>query len=502
MDKIKKGFMCVNSIYERKKNMKQAFNPYLPSYEYIPDGEPRVFGNRIYIFGSHDLFDGADFCLGDYVCWSASVEELGDWRFEGTIYRRNQDPLNLNMKQYLYAPDVVQGTDGRFYLYYALNLSTVISVAVCDTPAGQYEFLGHVHDSDGNVLGSRKGDINNFDPGVLVDDDGKVYLYTGFAPYSSIMKFIMKIRKRAIDGSYCVELEQDMVTMKTPPVRILGGHDQVEGSEFTGHGFFEASSMRKIHGKYYFIYSSEKSHELCYAISDRPNGGFSYGGTIISNGDVGLSKDTEPTNYWGNNHGSIVLIKDNWYVFYHRQTNQKICCRQGCAEAIEIKEDGSIPQVEMTSCGLNNGPLSGTGTYEARIACNLSSKNGAYAYIKEVKRDNEKRHPYLTQSGIDRESDGDQYIANMMDGSWAQFKYFDFHSENAISIEVRGNGKGCMVIRDRKGGDKLGEVEVRSSSDWNFLHGKIKSVNGVKALCFTYEGEGKIDFKSFSIHKI
>lgn len=23
---------------------KQAFNPYLPSYEYVPDGEPYVFG--------------------------------------------------------------------------------------------------------------------------------------------------------------------------------------------------------------------------------------------------------------------------------------------------------------------------------------------------------------------------------------------------------------------------------------------------------------------------
>ena len=32
---------------------KQAVNPYLPGYEYVPDGEPRVFGDRVYIFGSH-----------------------------------------------------------------------------------------------------------------------------------------------------------------------------------------------------------------------------------------------------------------------------------------------------------------------------------------------------------------------------------------------------------------------------------------------------------------
>ena len=37
---------------------KQAFNPYLPSWEYIPDGEPYVFGDRVYVYGSHDYFNG------------------------------------------------------------------------------------------------------------------------------------------------------------------------------------------------------------------------------------------------------------------------------------------------------------------------------------------------------------------------------------------------------------------------------------------------------------
>lgn len=49
---------------------KQAFNPYLPSWEYIPDGEPYVFGDRVYVYGSHDYFNGYVFCMGDYVCWS------------------------------------------------------------------------------------------------------------------------------------------------------------------------------------------------------------------------------------------------------------------------------------------------------------------------------------------------------------------------------------------------------------------------------------------------
>ena len=50
-----------------------GMNPYLPSWEYVPDGEPHVFGNRVYVYGSHDRFNGYAFCLNDYVCWSARM---------------------------------------------------------------------------------------------------------------------------------------------------------------------------------------------------------------------------------------------------------------------------------------------------------------------------------------------------------------------------------------------------------------------------------------------
>ena len=67
---------------------KQVFNPYLPSWEYIPDGEPHVFGDRVYVYGSHDYFNGNVFCLGDYVCYSAPVTDLTDWKYEGVIYEK------------------------------------------------------------------------------------------------------------------------------------------------------------------------------------------------------------------------------------------------------------------------------------------------------------------------------------------------------------------------------------------------------------------------------
>ncbi|MDL2328043.1 family 43 glycosylhydrolase, partial [Ruminococcaceae bacterium OttesenSCG-928-A11] len=158
-----------------------ALNPYLPSYEYVADGEPYVFDGRLYIYGSHDCFDGEDFCLNDYVCWSAPVNDLGNWRNEGIIYRKTQDPLNADGSQNLFAPDVQQGTDGRYYLFYCLHHSPTVSVAVCDTPAGEYAFLGHVRHQDGELYGRKPGDVFNFDPGVLLDADGRLYLYTGIA---------------------------------------------------------------------------------------------------------------------------------------------------------------------------------------------------------------------------------------------------------------------------------------------------------------------------------
>ena len=99
---------------------KQAFNPYLPSWEYIPDGEPYVFDGRVYVYGSHDYYNGYVFCMGDYVCWSAPVNDLANWQCEGVIYPRNEDPLNRDGKMCLYAPDVTVGPDGRYYLYLLL----------------------------------------------------------------------------------------------------------------------------------------------------------------------------------------------------------------------------------------------------------------------------------------------------------------------------------------------------------------------------------------------
>ena len=126
----------------------QCFNPYLPNYEYVPDGEPHVFGDRIYVYGSHDLFNSKNFCQGDYVCWSCPSDDVKKWRYDGVIWKRTDDPENKTGKRPLFAPDVCQGTDGRYYLYYFLSNSGIIGVAVFNTPAGKYEFYGYVKHKD------------------------------------------------------------------------------------------------------------------------------------------------------------------------------------------------------------------------------------------------------------------------------------------------------------------------------------------------------------------
>lgn len=72
---------------------KQVYNPFLPLDEYIPDGEPHIFGDRVYLYGSHDLEGGHTFCMGDYTVYSAPVDDLSDWRLEGVIYSAKQDPI-------------------------------------------------------------------------------------------------------------------------------------------------------------------------------------------------------------------------------------------------------------------------------------------------------------------------------------------------------------------------------------------------------------------------
>lgn len=498
------------------------YNPYLPTFEYVPDGEPHVFDGRIYLYGSHDRFHGADFCLNDYVSYSADVHDLTNWRHEGVIYRKDQDPRNQDraaglpervLKQAIepirpedinpqgvhamWAPDVVRGLDGRYYLYYCLDVLPEIAVAVCDSPAGRYEFLGFVRHADGTPLGRRANDLVQFDPGVFIDDDGAVYLYSGNAPRE----------KTRWDGhaSQVMRLEEDMLTLKTEPKKLLPDITESEGTDYEGHEFFEASSIRKINGMYYFVYSSVRSHELCYAVSDRPDGAYRFGGTLVDIGDVFLDgrEEKDAVNCLGNTHGGIEKAGDRWFVFYHRQTNRTNYSRQACAEEIFFDEKGHIRQAEVTSRGLNDGPLPARGSYPASICCQLTAKSGAVmSSPSAMKMD----YPYLTQDGSDLEPTPErieedrrvpvQYVANLQDESVVGYKYFRFDRVSGIGLEIRGEAGGEIEIRMSRDGECIARIPVDiHTQEWTNVSAPAAVPDGISALYLIFRGRGRLDMR-------
>ena len=518
----------------KQMNRKQALNPFLPLDEYIPDGEPHVFGDRVYLYGSHDTEGGTRYCSeGNYVCYSAPVSDLTDWKYEGVIFEASQSPGYTEGEDYdLYAPDVVQGNDGRYYLYYNKpGFHNDIYVAVCDTPAGKYEYYGFVKNPDGSAY----REYLDGDPAVL-NDDGTIRLYCGWSlsmvaaeahragehtqeqtdsaqgqsaqtpvmpePGSEAMKQMLKpvyqmmfhrkpeetdSLEYPLMGANALELEDDMLTVRGKTHRIVPGQfDTPKDSSFYGHAFYEASSIRKINGMYYFIYSSENSNELCYATSKYPDRDFTYGGTIISNGDVGYEgrKNEDRLNMTANNHGSLEYINGQWYVFYHRQTHNSTFSRQACAEPVVIAKDGSIAQVECTSCGLNRGPLYAKGSYPAPYACNLTNGHMPHATNTVVNAD----IPYITHDHDER------FITNIKAGTMIGYKYFRLEGSYRLRIKTKGEGSGVFRISTDEAGKSqiLGQVEIHPSKNWKESETVI-SAEGVLPLYLHYEGNGSVD---------
>lgn len=484
----------------------QVCNPFLPIGECIPDGEPHVFGDRVYLYGSHDKEGGETFCMLDYTVYSAPVDDLSDWRREGVIYRAEQDP-DYSERNFMYAPDVVRGNDGRYYLYYCMSgrdgvggYFGPISVAVCDSPAGQYEYLGFVKNKDGSPMKK----YVCFDPGVI-NDNGVVRVYYGTQfdfeeredfPSEELIESEMKMfnknreeileysQRDSVMGAVTLTLEDDMLTVRDEPRHIIPY--KVKGTDFEKHPFFEASSMRKVGEKYYFIYSSQKNHELCYAVSDLPDRDFRFGGTIVSNGDVGLNgrKDEDRLNMTGTTHGSIEKINGQWYVFYHRLTHKSDYSRQACAERITVADDGSIKQVEMTSCGLNGGALKAEGTYPAVIACNITNGHMPHGSNK-IYTDRFPNCTHRDDPNVGRE----RFIGEICDGTVIGYKYFDFKGTVTFSVTARSANGGSFEVLDKLGGEPKAVIKISPTEEWESFSAVLDMGKGVYPLFLKFIGE-------------
>lgn len=412
-------------------------NPYLPKWEYIPDGEPRVFNDRVYVYGSHDRVASEDFCDFKLKVWSASVDNLNDWVCHGDAFHTRPDRDHRSdtadwTDHELYAPDVVE-KDGKYYLF-AYIIHSKGCVAVSDYPEGPFKLISQYKIPDEDVKDLNEGIF--IDPGVLVDDDGRVYVYCGYT-HSFVVELNPSNMVEVLPGSY----QKDVIPVNEPFL------------------FFEACSPRKVGDTYYLIYSPKPGSRLVYATGKSPGGPFAYGGVIIDNG----------IDYpGGNNHGSIIKIKDQWYIFYHRMTNNTIMSRRACVERIEISSDGTIAQVEMTSLGFEES-LSPYKETEAEIACVL--KGGCFVTEKNVM---------------------ERPVVNILPGCVIGYKYFDFGQDYSstgmkvfIKIYARGQTGIIRIKLDSEDGMELGYGEI--TTDSGILQIRVPNVTGRHAIYFTFE---------------
>ncbi|WP_298847442.1 family 43 glycosylhydrolase [Clostridium sp.] len=368
-------------------------NPILSLEYFIPDVEARQWNDgKVYLYGSKDISGDDIYCSYEYQVFYS--ENLNDWSTSGISF--TVDGIGADGKR-LYAPDCIF-KNGKYYLYYCLDGGKE-GVAVSDNPEGPFRNLQIIE----KALG--------IDPSVLVDDDGEVYYFWG---------------QVNLKGA---KLKENMVEIDSDTFQDKILTEKVEG-------FHEGSSIRKIHGLYYLVYadiSRGKATCLGYAISKSPLGPYEKKGIIIDN--IGCDPET-----W-NNHGSIQEINGKYYVFYHRSTHHSRYNRRVCIEPIQISDDGTINEVEMTSQGVE-GPIDCRRKLNASAFCIL----GGQAYLTSYE---DSKVVY-------------NYLNNIHCNDWIGIKYYDFSNNvSQCSVEASSCGYG-------------GSIEIHLDSLEDLLIGEIK----------------------------
>ena len=491
-------------------------NPYLPLWEHIPDGEPYVFEDpdnpgqyRVYIYGSHDSMISG-YCGRELVVWSADVNDLNHWRYDGEIFKvdknANGEPLSRQgLADVLYAPDIalVKGADGsKTYYLYPNNQAGGRNGMVCKSsrPDGPFEVCNWSTQNPNRTDG-----VLAFDPAVFVDDDGRVYGYWGF------------------EHSYAAELDPATMATVKPGTEIV--ENMVSGRYDDGiFSFFEASSIRKIKDKYVFIYSRftkdgefglpVSNYTLAYAYSDNPLGPWTYGGTIIDargreideQGNVIASATID-----GNTHGSICEINGQWYVFYHRQTGTDEYARQAMVAPITVKvEEGKggkveISEGEYTSEGFSIDGLDPLERHSAGIACWYTGPTPAiHDWPNNIFSGSYVASAYGTDSKFDKPYDiinNTNPVVNNTNGSIVGYKYFNFDkaSNRLLTLHLNLIPEGVdgviSIMADRpwksQGGTYVGFIQLKADmpqvpTEIVLEMPGISGMKGKHALYFTF----------------
>lgn len=462
-----------------------AGNPYLPLWEHLPDGEPRVFEDpdnpgklRAYIIGSHDV-RFTSYCGPDIRMWSAPVENLSEWRDEGPIFTY---PIE-NQWDVMYAPDLVEvkrknGTKEYYLFPHSRGRNREAMVCKGNRPDGPFTPINLNEDGTRTLPGS----IFGFDPAVYVDnitDPKDPDFNIGFRAYG--FWGFQRSMAAQIDQNtmYSVRPGTEIVNYLLPASSRYGVIKDPQGTVYPNvypdqdlgtFNFFEASSIRKVGNKYITVFSgysgpeygvSSSNSTLRYAVADSPLGPWKSGGVLVDSRAPVLNQDgskIETTNAGHNTHGSIQQINGQWYVFYHRPPRGFGFARQAMVAPITIQWDekpvaqggsavirGFDPYAkdqiwtakdnqgteykgaEVTSEGFHIYGLDPYQYYSAGYAC------------------------YLSDTRLQQDSwdiwDNHMPITNMKNGSIVGFKYFGFGGLDA-------DKNGLKAFQGTKKGNK------------------------------------------------
>lgn len=506
-----------------------AANPILPLWEFVPDGEPYVFEDpdnpgkmRVYLYGSHDTIRTA-YCGHDYVVWSAPVEDPVNWRFDGVAFRSDRDAkgaplLKHAFGDFLWDPDValVTGADGKktYYMFPFIQEGATRPVGLAARkrlgmvakscrPDGPFEVCNWSKNDPEKVSGIGQP------LAVFVDDDGRAYAYW--------------------DG---VGAELDTSTMATlkpgaKVVRLLSSCWRKGVSRY-----FEGPSLRKIKGKYVFIYCRRTAngewglpsspYTLAYAYSDHPLGPYTYGGTLIDcrareTGPDGKTRVTAAP--CGNTHGSLCEINGKWYLFYHRQTGTDEFSRQAMVAQVEISVDErpggkvSIPEAEYNCLGFETEGLNPFESHAAGIACYYIGPTPATYKWPKCTYSGPYPEPFRCEAygfGNDLLKSRNMNrcaLVHCTDGSVAGWKYFNFDKtfgkkglKLLVELEPIGvDGEVSVWVKRpsaQEGGIKVGSFSVTSSLPDGVQTVEVPvealaSVKGCEALYFTFSAPVK-----------
>ena len=344
-----------------------AQNPYLPLWEHVPDGEPRVFEDpdnpgkfRAYIIGSHDVNYSA-YCGPDIRMWSAPVEDLSLWRDEGPIFTYYID----GQWDTMYAPDLVEVKDKKtgkktYYLYpHSRGWRRTPMVCKGDRPNGPFTPINLTEDGRQCVPGS----LIDFDPSVFIEnitdkkdkdyDIGfRAYVFYGFQ-HSTAVELDQNTMYSQRAGTEAID---PFIPASSADGRLLdkAGSEYkalYEGQDPLDFNFFEASSIRQVGNKYVMVFSGYSGKEyglgntnsaLRYAYGDSPLGPWRSGGVLVDSRGVVPNEDGSKlitTNFAHNTHGSLQEINGQWYVFYHRPPRGFGNARQTMVAPVKITWD-------------------------------------------------------------------------------------------------------------------------------------------------------------------